>query len=72
MNINASLKSPKTTVAAIAMVVYTASKAVLYIFDGDESTTANLDSVILSVVAAYGFFVSRDADRSSKDSGIEK
>tara|TARA_Y100000310_G_scaffold308193_1_gene351046 strand:- start:788 stop:1009 length:222 start_codon:yes stop_codon:yes gene_type:complete len=68
----AGWKSPKTTVAAILTAVSAVTMAAAMEFDGDPETLAHWETVIPMVIVAIGMFFSRDADTSSKETGLKE
>ena len=68
------LKSRKTTMAALTLVIaaiFSLVKALGAMSDDDPSTIANWELVAGEILAAIGLFFSRDADKSSRQTGIE-
>ena len=45
MKLDSTLKSPKTTAAAVLLVIYTIARAAYHVVDGDDSTVPDWDTV---------------------------
>ena len=63
--------SPKTTWAAIAILISTIGYVVYEITYGNGLGAVDFAGVIAGLSAAVGFFFSRDGDKSSEDVGIK-
>jgi len=68
--ITAILANRKTTVASILAAVTVIFGAVREVIDGDPMTNPDWNVVVPVVIAALGLLFSRDADKSSQDSGV--
>ena len=62
--------SPKTSLAAVAILVLAAGYVALEVANGN---IANIEwtAVASGVIAAIGFFFARDGDKSSEDVGLK-
>ena len=65
------MKSWRTTLAGILMVVGTIAMQLYYLLDGDPSTKFNLDAV-LSVLGGLGLLFARDHVVTSEEAVPEK
>ena len=63
--------SPKTSAAAIALILATVGQVVYLMVDGDPGTNPDWTMAMSSIIAAIGFFFARDNDKSSEDVGIK-
>ena len=63
--------SPKTTWAAIAILISTAGYVIYEVTFGSGLGAVDFAGVIAGLSAAVGFFFARDGDRSSEDVGIK-
>ena len=68
--INSILKNWKTTAAAIGMLLVAVGPVISALADGDPSTQPNWNLFLPEILAAIGLLFSRDANKSSQDSGI--
>lgn len=65
----------KTTLAGVGALLLILGQVLKVLFDGDPSTTLNLDSIIVEVIAALtaiGLINARDNDKTSEDVGAKK
>lgn len=72
MNWKAFLMSRKTTITGICLIAGTVMTTVALLLDGDPTTNPDWVAVGGAIVAGVGFIFTRDADKSSQDSGIRK
>ncbi len=64
------VKSPQTTAAAMVILASAVLRfALVPLLDGDPATVANWDVVGAAVMAAYGFWKTRDQKQHEKDAG---
>ena len=54
------MKSPRTTIAAIGIILASLGTIIQALFDGDPTTTVQWSVHIPVLIAAVGFFFSRD------------
>jgi len=73
--LNAAIKSKNTTITALITAIIAILSALLALFDGDASTAVDMNLLFVSALAgitALQGLLSRDADKSSQDVGIEE
>jgi hypothetical protein len=69
----AGLKSPKTLWAGVIGAAVVILTQIGYALDEDAATTLDANEILAAVVALYMLInglISRDADKSSEDSGL--
>lgn len=71
----AELKSIRTTVVAVLAFLLVLLTAILYCIDMDPSTVADWNKVadaLALLLISVGFFSTRDARKTSEESGLKK
>lgn len=72
MNWKSFLTSRKTTIMGICTILGAVCTAVVLVIDEDPATNPDWPLVFGTIMGGIGLIFSRDADKSSQDSGIRK
>ncbi len=61
-------RNPKTTLAAVLIVASAILSTVTAILDGNPATRPDWGLLVVSLISSAGFFLCRDADKSTEES----
>ena len=68
---NIQLRNYQTSIAGVAMILSAVGFALTALTDNDPDTIINLNMLLAQILGGIGLIFSRDADKSSKKTGVE-